>query len=139
MESISIDTIRFTAGIIAVCFSVLTGSMVVAGTTRASAMDGVRFLARIGLTGEEARSDIDKQADMRLLTLRGLLLSNVKWGMSVICTAFLIMIVAYEYMSPTVRLALLMLLAAHALLVLYEMYWGLTEIAYPPRERSRRR
>lgn len=139
MESLSIDAIRFTAGIIAVCFSVLTGSTVVAGTTRASAMDGVRFLARIGLTGEEARSDIDKQADMRLLTLRGLLLSNVKWGMSVICTAIIIMIVAYEYMSPTVRLALLMLLAAHALLVLYEMYWGLTEIAYPPRERSRRR
>ncbi len=137
MESISIETLRFIAGVIAICFSVLTGALVLAGTMRTSALDGFRFLAVLGLTGEEARAKIDADANLRILTLRSLLLANVKWGMSVICTSFIVMIFVDEFLSTPVRLILLLMLAVHAFLVLFEMYWGFSEIAYPPKAKAR--
>ena len=74
---------------------------------------------------------------MRILTLRGLILSNVKWGMSVIFTSFAIMVLVDESLSSIIRLVVLIMLAAHAFLVLFEMYWGLSEIAYPPKAKGR--
>ena len=137
MDSITIDTLRMIAGVLAICFSVLTGALVVAGATRASSLDGFRFLAGLGLASSEAKTEIDTDADMRILTLRGLILTHVKWGMSVIFTSFAIMVLVDESLSSMIRLVVLIMLAAHAFLVLFEMYWGLSEIAYPPKAKGR--
>ena len=136
MESLTIEALRFVSGIVAICSSVLTGAIVMAGTQRTCSLDGNRFLAGLIVTSEEAKSSIEEDAELRITTLRSLVLSNVKWGISVIFTSLIVMIFVEEFLSPVIRLVILIMLAAHAFLVVFEMYWGFSEIAYPPRAKA---
>lgn len=130
--TISIETLRIVAAVMAIVFSVLTGSFVVAGAGRVTSIDGFRFLAMLGFASEEARERVDREANFRIMVLRGLILRDVAWGISIVLTSIVTLAAVDEYLSQSLRTLLLLLLLGHGLLVLFRLYSGFREIAYPP-------